>query len=166
MNGRFLGVKKTWLLRGIAVVNLLIFAGLVCLCVLYLKIPSLWFYSFCLCVGAYELAKGLMFKFDSAFYFGVLLINIGISGFDFFLLDLRSYAIFFIAVAFILASVSTFLVYHQKFHLILAYSLTFLTLYGFLLRKNLITTPIFIAFAVYFLVQLGISIILNIKKGL
>ena len=166
MKGRFLGVKKTWILRSIAVVNLLIFVGLVCLSVLQLKIPSLWFYSFCLCVGAYELAKGLMFKFDSAFYFGVLLLNIGFSGFIFFLLDLRSYAIFFIAVAFILASILTFLVYHQKFHLILAYSLTFLTLYGFLLRKNLITTPIFIAFVVYFLIQLSVSIILNVKKGL
>lgn len=166
MNGRVFGLKKTWLLRGFAVLCLLVFMGFVCFCVLYLKIPNLWFYSFCLCVGAYELAKGVMFKFDSAFYFGILLLNIGISGFNFYLLDLRSYAVFFIALAFILASISTFLVYHQKFHLILAYSLTFLTLYGFLLRKNLITTPIFIAFVVYFLLQLVISIILNIKKGL
>lgn len=166
MRGRVFLIKKTWFLRGIALFNLLVLIGLVCMSFLYLKIPNLWFYSFCLCIGGYELTKGFLFRFDSALYLGMLMTNIGTSGFVFYLLELRSFAGFFVALSFILASLLTFAFCHQKFHLILAYSISFFTLYAFLLTKSLITTPIFIAFATLFLVQLTVSIILNIKKGI
>ncbi len=159
-------MKKTWLLRGIALGNLLLFVGLTLMSFLHLNIPNLWFYSFCLCIGAYELSRGLLFKLDSAIYLGSLLTNIGANGFIFYLMDLRNYAIFFIAISFVLASLATFILCHQKFHLILAYSISFLSLYAYLLSKSLITTPIFIAFGCVFLVQLTVSIILNIKKGI
>lgn len=166
MKGKTLGMKKTWLLRSIALCCLLLFAGLTTFCVVSLKVPNLWFYSFCLCIGIYELSKGLLFRFDSALYFGLLLTSIGASGFVFYLLQLRQYAAFFIATSFVVASVLTFILCHQKFHLILAYSIGFLTLYAFLLAKNLISTPIFIAFLSIFLLQLVVSIILNVKKGI
>ncbi len=159
-------MKKTWLLRGVALLCLCLFVFLVCESVLILQLPHLWFYSFCLCVGIYELCKGFFFRFDSALYFGTLMLGIGSSGYLFFLLDLMQYGVFFIGLAFIFASLNTFFFCHQKFHLIIAYSISFVTLYGFLLVKNLITTPIFIAFVVMFLVQLTVSIILNIKKGI
>lgn len=166
MRGKLIGLKKTWLLKIIALIYLLLFVGLVCFCTLYLKIPNLWFYSFCFCIGIYELSKGFFFQLDSSVYFGALLTNIGISGFCFYLLELRTFAVLFISLSFILASMFTFFFCKQKFHLILAYSLSFVTLYGFLLIKNLISTPIFIAFVIPFLIQLVVSIIINLKKGI
>ena len=166
MKGRVMGFKKTWFLRSIALCCALLFVGLTCFAFLKLKIPNLWFYSFCLGVGIYELSKGLLFRFDSALYFGLLMTNIGASGYIFYLCNLREYAVFFIAISFIIASILTFVLCQQRFHLILAYSITFLSLYGFLFAKKLISTPILIAFILLFLIQLVVSITLNIKKGI
>ncbi len=166
VRGKIIGLKKTWLLRFIALLCLMLFVGLVCVCVLQLKIPNLWFYSFCISIGIYELARGFLFRFDSSIYFGSLLSNIGISGFLFYLLKLRYFTVLFISLSFILASLFTFCICKQKFHLVLSFSLSFVTIYGFLLLKTLISTPIFIAFVVPFLLQLIVSIILNLKKGI
>lgn len=166
MRGKIVGLKKTWLLRAIALLCIPLFVGLVCLCTLRLHLPNLWFYAFCICIGIYELSKGFFFRLDSSIYFGFLMTSIGTSGFCFYLLDLRNYAVMFIALSFALASLITYIFCHQKSHLILSYSISFVGLYGFLLIKNLITTPIFIAFVATFLLQLIVSIIINIKKGI
>ena len=159
-------MKKTWLLRSIALCSLLAAIGLICMDILYLEIPNLWFYSFCLCIGIYELAKAFLFRFDSALYFGTLMASLGANGYIFYLHGFRHYAVFFIVLSFIAASLVTFIVCHQRFHLILAYSISFVGIYGFLLTKSLITPPIFIAIVALFLIQCTVSIILNIKKGI
>jgi hypothetical protein len=166
MNGRFLGIKKTIVLRFSAVFNFLLFATLTLCCILLFKKPTLWFYSLCLSVGLYQLCKGVLFRLDSAFYFGSLTLAVGAVGFLFTLLQLQKFAVFFIALAFAVASIFTFAAFRQKFHLVFTYSLSFVNLYGFLLAKNLITTSIFLAFVVPFLLQLVISVILKIEKGI
>lgn len=166
MRGRVFGIKKTWFLRGIALFNLLLFVALACVSFLCLKIPNLWFFSLCACIGLYELSKSILFRFDSALYFGALLTNIGANGFVFYLLHQESFAVVFVGISFATASLVTFVLCHQKFHLILAYSISFLTIYSFLLIKNLITPVIFIAFIGAFLIQFIVSIIINIKKGI
>lgn len=163
MQGRWLKIKKTWLLRAVACLLFLIFVGLVFMTAYVFKIADLWFFSFCICIGLLELVESIMFHFDSAFYFGSLLSLIGTSGFVFLFLSLQKFAIFFIAIAFALASAFTAVVYKQQFHLIIAFSIIFPTIYGYLFVKNLITLPIFIAFSVAFLLLLILGIITHLK---
>lgn len=163
MLGRWFRVKKTWLFRVFAGFLFLCFIALTVLSFVLFKIPDLWFYSFCICVGALELIESFMFNFDSAFYFGSLLSLIGAFGYVYAFLNLRKYAIFFVAIAFIFASLVTTLRFKQKFHLVIAYSILFPTIFGFLFATNLITLPIFIAFCSAFLVLLLLGIITSLK---
>ena len=163
MQGRWFKIKKTILLRLLAGFLLIVFITLTTISIVVFKIPDLWFFSFCLCVGVLELLESFMFHFDSAFYFGSLLSLIGAFGYVFAFLSLRSYAVFFVSLAFVLASLFTALRYGQKFHLIIAYSITFPTIYGFLFAKNLITLPIFIAFSGGYLLLLILDIIFYLK---
>ena len=164
MNGRFWGIKKSFLLKAHAVLSFLLFVAFVFLSIYLFKKPTLWFYSFSLFLGDFEIFKSILFKLDSAFYLGVLLLGIGISGFVFLYTNTMFFAPFYISLAFIMASLMTAVVCGQRFHLTIAFSLIFVTLYAFLWTKNLITLPIFIAFITPFLILLILEIILNLKR--
>ncbi|MDE6583179.1 MAG: hypothetical protein K2K31_00820, partial [Clostridia bacterium] len=60
-----------------------------------------------------------MFRLDSAFYFGILLILIGISGYLYVFTPTRHYASVYILSSFALTSVLTFCITKQRFHLII-----------------------------------------------
>ncbi len=160
MNGRVCGIKKTYILRATAVIALL---GFVCATIfssLKLKIPDLWFYNFCLSIGLFELTKGLLFKLDSSFYLGCLTTGIGIAGYIFWLTGTIEYAVFYIALAFVTASIITSVKTKQHFHLVFAFSIFFVALYGILLKKSLINMSIFIAFINLFLLLLIMEMII------
>ena len=164
MYGRILGIKKTLFLRGFAVFATLCFVALCLLSVYVFKIPDLWFYGFCLCLGSFEILKSMLFKLDSSFYLGTLVEGIGVVGFIFCFLHTPHLAPFYILLAFISASLLTSLFCGQRFHLIIAFSLSFVGLYAYLLTKSFITPPIFIAFVTAFLVLFILEILLSIKR--
>lgn len=164
MSGRIFGIKKSFLLKVFAILAICSFIALTVLSVLVFKIPELWFYSFCLCFGIFEVVKSFFFKLDSSFYLGNLAFYIGIFGYIFIFTNQTKYAPIFILSAFIISSLLMFLIYKQRFHLILFFSLIFVTVYSYLLINSLITTPIFIAFVVTFLVLLVVTIIIELKR--
>lgn len=163
MKGRVFGIKKSLLLKITAIFLFLCFAVATFFAFYSLKIPDLWFYNFCISLGLFQIVKGFFFKLDSALYIGFLLLFIGLAGYLFWFTETRNYAPFFISLAFILASIFTFIFTGQNFHLIFAYSLIFVTIFALLLIKNFITLPIFIAFISLFLVLLVVEIFYNKK---
>lgn len=159
MTGRFLGIKKSIILRWLAVLFILLFAVLVYCSISVFEKPEIWFFSFCLCLGLFEIAKSFMFNLDSAFYFGILLTFLGVAGYVFTFTNTQHYVSVFILSTFALASLFTYSVTEQRFHLIIAFSLFFVAIYCFLYLKSLITLPIFIAFVTTFLLLLIVAII-------
>ncbi len=163
MKGRVFGIKKSLLLKITAIFLFLCFDITTFFAFYSLKIPDLWFYNFCICLGLFQIVKSFFFKLDSALYIGFLLLFVGIAGYLFWFSEFRQYAPFFISSSFILASIFTFVFTGQNFHLIFAYSLIFVTIFALLLAKNFITLPIFIAFISLFLVSLVVEILYDKK---
>lgn len=159
-NGRVFGIKKSLILKGSALLYFWGFLAYLFVSIFVLKNPELWFFGFCIFIGAYELCKSMLFRFDSSLYLGTLLSSIGTVGFIFHYTNTSNFAFFYISMAFMLASIITFLFSGQKFHLIIVFSLFFVTLYSLLYVKNLITSSILIAFLMPFLLLLILEIIL------
>lgn len=164
MTGRIFRIKKSTIMKAFALLFFLCFLGFIFLSYFVFKKPDLWFYSFCLFLGLFQILKSKLFKYDSSFYLGTLLNGIGISGFVYIFTNTIDFAVFYILLSFVLASVLTYIFCGQRFHLIIAYSLSFAGLYGFLFTKNLITLPVFIAFLTPFLVLLIVEVIFSIKR--
>ncbi len=158
--GRIFGIKKSTILRAFCLLFLLAFVTYVFLSVFLLKNNVLWFFAFCIFVGVVQLVKSFLFRFDSALYLGTLLSMIGIFGHVFVLTNTFAYAPYFIALSFIAASIVTYILCHQKFQLIVAFSIFFVTIYFLLWTKNLITTSNLIAFVLPFLLLLLLEIVL------
>ena len=163
MKGRMFGIKKSLLLKITAIFLFLCFAVATFFAFYSLKIPDLWFYNFCISLGLFQIVKGFFFKLDSVLYIGFLLLFIVLAGYLFWFTKTYNYSPFFISLAFILASIFTFIFTEQNFHLIFAYSLIFVTILALLLVKNFITLSIFIAFISLFLVLLVVEIFYDKK---
>jgi len=163
MKSTFLGIKKSILLSAIAIVMLFSFVTLCTLSFTTFPKADLWFFSFMLCLGVYELSKGFLFKIDSSFYFGLLLVLFGIVGFLAIFLHMETYFPLLFGLSATIASLATYLKFKQDFHLVLAFSLIFVCLYGYLFIKKLISLNIFIAFVTSFLLLLILSVTINIK---
>ena len=163
MRGRILGVKKTYILRFLIVALFLLFTIFVFLNIFVIPYRTLWFYAFSFLLGIYEVSKSRLFKLDSGFYLGSLLIFIGISGFVFTLTKTDSYWCLYLLADFFIASFLTFLVCGQYFHLIFDFSLLFIIIFTSFYTFSLITLPIFIAFLVAFLVLFILIITFNFK---
>lgn len=159
-SGRLFGVKKSTILRSFTLLFFLFFVGHIFFCVFSLKKPDLWFYGFCFFVGAFQLLKGFLFKIDSCIYLGTLLFGIGAAGHIFLLTNTAFYAPYFLSAAFVVASIVTFIVCGQRFHLVVAFSTFYVALYAFLLTKNLINLSILIAFVAPFLLLLLLEILI------
>lgn len=158
-NGRFLRIKKSTLLRSALLLFFFSFLTYIFVSIFVIRNSSLWFFGFCIFIGLFELVKSFLFRFDSSFYFGSLLLLVGIFGHIFILTNLTVYSPFFITLAFLLASISTFIFCGQKFHLIIAFSIFFVSIYTLLLTKNIINVSVFLAFVLPFLLLLIIEVI-------
>lgn len=145
MQGRILGIKKTSILTFVFVLSCAITIALSLLTIFLYKNYYLWFFIFCLSFGFFELIKGLLFKFDSAFYFGILLLSIGGVG----LWTNLSGKTYFQSVSYILcfamASYFTFALFNQKFQLYLSLLLYFACILWFLVKINILSWGIFLA---------------------
>lgn len=161
MTGRILGIKKSFILRTLSILMLFAFITSTYFTTKIYQIYDLWFYNFCLALGIVQLVKSILFKIDSSFYFGTLLILVGISGYIFWLTQTIDYAIFYISVSFMISSIALAIYYKQRFHIIIAFSIFFVEIYGILLKKSLITLPIFVAFVSIFLLLLILEITLS-----
>ena len=158
MTGRICGIKKSLLLRAFAILAVLSFVAYVFLSIFWLKDATLWFFGFCLFVGSFELVKSFLFRFDSCIYIGTLLVCIGIFGYVFSFNGTAAFAGFYVSLAFMLASVVTYFFTGQKFHLVLMFSILFVSLYCLLYVKNLISAPVLVAFLLSFLLLLILEI--------
>lgn len=163
MEGRVFGIKKNIVLLIVAISMFFCFITLLFLSIFLFKIPSLWFFSFCGCVGVFELTKSFLFKIDSSLYLGSLLCLVCAAGFVTLLKKDTTYLPILIPACFCIASFVTFLFYRQNFHIILAFSISYFALYGFLLIKKIISFQIFIDFTVPFLVLLIVTVLSSIK---
>ncbi len=157
--GRVFGLKKSILLKCFFSLFCLGFFSYIFVCIFHFHMPELWFYGFCLFLGAFQILKSVLFKLDSSLYLGSLLCGIGTVGHVYTFTSTASYAAFYIALAFILASISAFVFCGQRFHLLLAFSIFFVSLYALLYVKNLINVYILIAFLVPFLLLLFLEIV-------
>lgn len=164
MEGRVFKIKKSILLIVSAFLFFSAFITLTLISIFVWKIADLWFYSFCLCLGIYELIKSNFFRLDSSLYIGTLLVFIGAFGYVFWFTKTISFAPLYILSAFASASIITFFKTGQKFHLIFAYSIIFVAIFVFLLLKSLISLHIFIAFVVPFLILLILEVVYFLKR--
>ena len=166
MRGRIFGIKKSIMLWTCAITLFFAFVGATTASTILLKIPDLWFYNFCICLGLFETIKSTFFNLDSSLYFGSLLQSIGSVGYVFWTTNTNLFAPAYILLAFSVASFVTFVFCGQRFQLIISFSLFFVTTYTFLFIKTLITWPIFIAFVGGFLLLLILELIIYIKRGI
>lgn len=163
MNGRFLGIKKSIILQTTAFVMFFSFVTLLFLSIFVFQKSELWFFFFCLCTGIYEIIRGFLLGIDNSTYLDTTLILVACVGIFTLETGTVQYMSVLIPSSFCVSSLVTYIFYRQKFHLILAFSICFVTLYGFLLLKNLISLNIFIAFTAMFLILLVIAMLSSIK---
>ena len=145
MEGRIFGIKKSYILTAFFAISVALFVSLSLLSIFVYKLDFMWFFIFCLCTGGYQLLKGVLFKFDSAFFFGVLLLFIGGSGvYAFFMKQSYFQSVYYI-LSFSSASYFTYAFFDQKFHLYLSILLYFATILWFLTKIKIISVLIFVA---------------------
>lgn len=163
MRGRIVGVKKTKILKFVLITYLLLFLTAILINILLIpNYPAFWFFAFSFLVGTYEVMKSRLFKLDSGFYLGSLVTLIGISGFIFLFTNTTEYICEYLLTDFMLASLLTFLICGQKFHLVIVYSLFFALVFTLLFTFSYISLPIFIAILVSYLLLLILIISVNV----
>lgn len=138
------GIKKINILRTSVILNLFLFAGSVFLAIYLFKIPKLWFFFFCIYVGNYLLTKSYLYKMDSMCYLGFLLVILGslyLSNSFFAFADNP----ILIMGSFAIASLLTFCIFKQKFHLIIAIILLISMALCELYRQNFVNIYIFLS---------------------
>lgn len=164
MLGRLFGIKKTYILRIVATIMLLGFVATIFLDTFLFESPTIWFYSFFIMIGIYHFSKGLLFDFDSSFYFGTLFLCLGSFGIVWTFTSTQKFVWLFVGLSFLVSSLLTFVKFNQKYHLIVCYSIIFVNIYLFCLSKNLITLPNFIAIVVPFLLLLILTSFISLKR--
>lgn len=166
MRGRIGNIKKSHILNAILTSFSLVYLVFIILnIVMFSEYKTIWFYAFCVLAGLYEIVKSRFFKLDSAFYFGSVIFLVGISGFLYTLTPTIQFLSVYLLSAFALASLLTFIVCGQKFHLIIFYSLFFFLIFQILYKINLITYTISIAISLSFLLLLIVTTIVSFLCG-
>lgn len=145
MRGRILGVKKSYILLSLLILLIATFLSTSLVCIFVFELYFLWFFIFCLACGLFQFVKGILFRFDSCFYFGVLLLMIGGIGFyTTFSGNVYFQSVYYI-LAFACASYFTFVFFNQKFQLYLAFLLYFVDLSWLFVKIKFISLGIFLA---------------------
>ena len=144
MRGRIAKIKKTKLLKLSALINFLSALFFVLFTIFYFKIYDLWFFIISMALGIHLLIRGGLFKSDSSVYFGALIFLIGIAGIFINIFDLKFAAAYFLCSASI-ASIVMVLVFHQLFHLVLAFLFALEALLTMLFLAKIINLTIFLA---------------------
>ena len=145
MKGRFLGIKKTTILRLSFIVNLLFFAIVTLLDYLYIKNNNHFFYIFCFFVAMHLINKSILFKFDSSCYFGNILLFISFFFFYCNYLGILFLYPFFILLSFAVASFVTDCAFDEPFHFFLSLSILFASFALLLYLFKFISLAIFLA---------------------
>lgn len=157
MKARVLLIKKSSLLYLSLAVNILLFIIFSLSFCLTLENYNLWFFFFCLFVGAHLINKSLLFKFDSSCFFGAALLLIGLLYFVAYYFQIINFYSVFLLVSFSFASFSTYIFFQQNFQLALSLSLFFVSIGLLLYKIKLISFLIFLAI-------IGLSMILLIVR--
>lgn len=150
VRGRVFGVKKSTILLVSCLCNLLFCLTFVLLSIFLWQNYFLWFFIFCFFAGLHSLIKSLLFRLDSACYFGFLLIGVGVAGilsysfswpFKFFYFMLGSGA----------ASLLTYLFTKQKFHIFLGILLLASGVISYLFCIKVLNLALFLTIFLIFL---------------
>lgn len=144
MRGRILGIKKSYILIAALVLLAVTFLTLTLLTILLFKQYYIWFFILCACCGVYQLLKGTLFRFDSAFYFGILLLSVAGTGFYCTYCNSYFQSLYYI-LDFAIASYFTFVFFGQKFQLYLGILLYFVALFWLFFKIKFISIGIFVA---------------------
>lgn len=145
MRGRIFGIKKSYILLSLLVFVCAVFLSTSLVSIFVFNLYYLWFFIFCLCCGVFQLVKGILFRFDSCFYFGVLLLLVGGIGFyTTFSGDVYFQSVYYI-LAFAIASYFTYVFFNQKFQLYLSILLYFADLIWLFVKIKFISLGIFLA---------------------
>lgn len=144
MRGRIFGIKKSYILIATFVLLVTAFLSLTLLTILLFNQYYVWFFILCACCGVYQLLKGTLFHFDSAFYFGILLLSIAGTGFYSTYGNSYFQSLYYI-LDFSIASYLTFVFFGQKFQLYLAILLYFVAISWLFFKIKFISIGIFVA---------------------
>lgn len=128
--------------------NSLAFLTFLFLSIFIFKNYYAWFFFFCLFCGLHLITKACLFHLDSSTYFGSLLFLLGGFGLIVHFMSLFAFAPVYYLLAFAFASLFTFLLFNQKFHLVLFIVFLGCALAWFFYKINFISLPIFIAICV------------------
>lgn len=144
MRSKIAGVKKINILRWTVSVNTLLFVASIFVSIFVLNVPEFWFYFFCFFVGEYMLIKSYLYKTDSNFYLGFVLLFIGVFlGTNYFF---EFTSLFYVIVSsFLLASFFTFVRYKQLFHLFICLILLVCMCLYYFYRQKMLNIYIFFA---------------------
>ena len=148
MRGRILGIKKSYILSTAFVILSAAFLSLTPITIFVFSYNYLWFFIFCACCGLYQIFKGMLFHFDSAFYFGVLLLCVAGVGFYTQFSGQSTFQEVYYILSFAVASYLTFVFFGQKFQFYLAVLLYFNAFSWLLVKIKVLQTPIFVAICV------------------
>ena len=145
MRGRILGIKKSYICTTAFILLSAAFLSLTPVTILVFGYNTLWFYIFCACCGVYQLLKGVLFQFDSAFYFGVLLS--GVAGVGFYVQFSGSvyFQSLYYILSFAVASYLAYVFFNQRFQLYLGILLYFVSFAWLLFKIKIISIGIFVA---------------------
>lgn len=150
MKSKLAGIKKINILRGVVILNCLIFLATIFLSIFVFKANYLWFFFFCICAGNYLLVKSHLYNTDSNFYLGNVLLFLGL----FFVLNHFypfSSTFYLIVSAFVIGGVFTYIVYRQLFHLFVSEVLLLIMASYFAYRQNIINIYIFFGLIALFI---------------
>ena len=150
MQGRILGVKKSTILQSCFWVNCALWLFFTLFSIFFWKNYYLWFFIFCFFTGLQQLAKSVLFKLDSACYFGFLLSLTGGIGFVCYFVSLQ-YKFFYFLAAISLASVFTCLFTKQTLHLFFAVIVFVSGALGFLYCLDVLNLAVFLGIYLTFL---------------
>lgn len=168
MRGRIFGVKKTSILIFSLIFNVALTVTLIFLSIFLWKNPFLWYFLFCICAGMHSLTKAALFKLDSAAYLGFLLLFIGVAGTVIYALNLE-FKYFFLMTAAGLASLVTYILTGQKFHIYLSILLVSSAALSYLYCLEILNLAVFLTIYLLFLfifsIVCAILLMQYLKKG-
>ncbi len=169
MRGRILGIKKSYILLSLLVLVCAVFLSTSLVSIFVFDLYYLWFFIFCLCCGLFQFVKGILFRFDSCFYFGVLLLLVGGVGFYTTFSGFAYFQSVYYILAFMIASYLTYVFFNQKFQLYLSILLYFVDLTWLFVKIKFISVSIFVALLItsvilFILIYTLINILSKRKK--
>ena len=159
MRGRVLNIKKTTLLMLSFILQTLLFLCLSTITIFVWKQENLYLFVFMLCVGIHLIFKSLLFRLDSACYFGIVLFCLGIFYFYCFYLKILPFYVVFVLISLAIASLVCGMFFSQPLHYTFVVFCIFLVIGVLLFLIKNISLIVFLAIVVVSVLLLVVRIL-------